>query len=207
MTALSDAMAFSSGRTLKDVVDPPLFERAAELGSRHYGLSSEVLATLKPWAVFTVLSRPRPRTGKVLDQILQDRARAKGIPVHGLETPAELVEVLDGMPMSDQIAILRDTVCNYADIIGQIDALTQHYLDRDLQGMVALNNQSHDDEALFDRLMERVLYGRHARMLERLEPHLRAGGTFIAVGALHLPGERGLLRGLEQRGYRVVAEY
>jgi len=207
MAQLSDAMNFASGSALREVLDGPLYRRVAELVDTHYGLSRELLATLKPWAIFTVLSRPRPRTGKVLDQIFQDRAKAMGIPVYGLESAAELVEVLDGMPMADQIAILRDTVCNYADIIGQIDALTRHYLDRDLQAMVALNNQSHDDEALFDRLMERVLYRRNARMLERLETHLQAGNAFIAVGALHLPGERGLLSGLERRGYRVVAEY
>jgi hypothetical protein len=38
-------------------------------------------------------------------------------------------------------------------------------------------------------------------------PLLAAGHAFIAVGALHLPGERGVLRLLEQRGYRVEAVY
>ncbi|MDH3638099.1 MAG: TraB/GumN family protein [Gammaproteobacteria bacterium] len=207
MAQLSEAMAFTSGGTLEEVITGPLYQRLADLVDSHYGLSHELLATLKPWAVFTVLSRPRPQTGKVLDQILQDRARALDKPVYGLESAAELVEVLDGMPMADQVAILKDTVCNYDEIIGQIDALTRNYLDRDLQGMVALNNQSHDDEALFDRLMERVLYQRNARILDRLETHLQAGNAFIAVGALHLPGDRGLLSGLERRGYRVVAEY
>ena len=36
---------------------------------------------------------------------------------------------------------------------------------------------------------------------DRLEAHLQRGGAFIAVGALHLPGEDGLIRLLGQRGY------
>ncbi|HYQ72222.1 MAG TPA: TraB/GumN family protein [Gammaproteobacteria bacterium] len=40
-----------------------------------------------------------------------------------------------------------------------------------------------------------------------MQPHLKAGNAFIAVGALHLPGETGLLSLLEQRGYTVRAIY
>jgi len=45
-------------------------------------------------------------------------------------------------------------------------------------------------------------------MAERMEPWLKQGGAFIAVGALHLPGEQGLIRLLRQRGYSVrVVDY
>ena len=42
-------------------------------------------------------------------------------------------------------------------------------------------------------------------MADRMEPYLQQGGVFVAVGALHLPGEEGLIRQLEQRGYTVRA--
>ncbi len=207
MAQLSRAMTFSGDETLTELLDSAVYDRLAGIAQSQYGLSREVLDGLKPWAVFTVLSRPRPQTGKVLDQILQERARTLGIPVHGLESALELTEVLDGMPIADQLAILKDTICNYDDISGQIHSLTARYLERDLAGMAALNAQAHDDEGLFDRLMERVLYRRNERILERLQTHLEAGNSFIAVGALHLPGDRGLLNGLERRGYRVSVEY
>ena len=42
-------------------------------------------------------------------------------------------------------------------------------------------------------------------MVERsLEP-LKAGGVFIAVGALHLPGETGFVNLLRKAGYQVTA--
>ncbi len=42
-------------------------------------------------------------------------------------------------------------------------------------------------------------------MAERAEPILQAGPTFIAVGALHLPGETGLVKLLRAKGYSVTA--
>jgi uncharacterized protein YbaP (TraB family) len=44
-------------------------------------------------------------------------------------------------------------------------------------------------------------------MADRLEPHLAGGDAFVAVGALHLPGQRGLLGLLEERGYSVESVY
>jgi uncharacterized protein YbaP (TraB family) len=38
-----------------------------------------------------------------------------------------------------------------------------------------------------------------------MQSRLAKGGQFIAVGALHLPGEEGVLNLLSGRGYRLTA--
>ena len=40
-----------------------------------------------------------------------------------------------------------------------------------------------------------------------VQPRLAEGGAFIAVGALHLPGESGILKHLEGRGYQLTRLY
>jgi hypothetical protein len=63
------------------------------------------------------------------------------------------------------------------------------------------------DEAVHERFMEKILYQRNERMLERVRPYLEQGDTFIAVGALHLPDKRGLLEMLEQEGHTLTVVY
>jgi hypothetical protein len=63
--------------------------------------------------------------------------------------------------------------------------------------------QSQDD-ALAKRLMDSLINQRNNRMLERMLPKLKQGRVFIAVGALHLPGEHGLLNLLRGAGYAVT---
>ena len=41
-------------------------------------------------------------------------------------------------------------------------------------------------------------------MFNRMQNYLQAGNTFVAVGALHLPGELGLLNKLRMAGYTVT---
>jgi uncharacterized protein YbaP (TraB family) len=41
-------------------------------------------------------------------------------------------------------------------------------------------------------------------MITRLDPLLQSGKTFIAVGAAHLAGEKGLLEAFRNRGYAVT---
>ena len=44
-------------------------------------------------------------------------------------------------------------------------------------------------------------------MVDRMQPELGKGSAFFAIGAMHLAGEKGVLRLLEARGYRVEKIY
>ena len=205
--AYAEMTVIPNGGTLRAHLDAALLARLTKLAQEEYGMPAEVVERLKPWAAFTLLSRPRPTTGRLMEDVLEDTAIQQRKPVYGLETIAELTSSLDGLSVEDQLSILKDTVCNHHRLPAVTQALIERYLQRDLAGMVALNARAHDDEQVFERFMQRTLYDRNRRMAERIGERLAEEQSFIAVGALHLPGEEGLLRLLEQSGFRVSAVY
>ena len=199
----NQAIYFSDDTQLKNLVNDEIYSWL-ENNIGNYGIQKDDLSRLKPWAAFTLVGRPRPVHGPTQDIVLMQLAESANIKITALETMSELVSALDGISMEDQIIILNDTVCNHGEIIRQTRDLVYMYINRDVAGIVLQNEQPHYDEAVFDRYMQQLVYDRNMRMVQKIETIMQQNNAFIAVGASHLPGKRGILKMLEQRGYSIT---
>jgi uncharacterized protein YbaP (TraB family) len=63
------------------------------------------------------------------------------------------------------------------------------------------------DEQLVKMFLLRFNEERNRTMVQRMAARLGEGGAFVAIGALHLPGETGLLSLLADQGYRITRVY
>ncbi|MBI5613059.1 MAG: TraB/GumN family protein [Gammaproteobacteria bacterium] len=207
MLAMAEAMFFNDGNTLEGVLGKDHYRRTVQaLAAR--GLPPESAQKMKPWAAMMTLSLPPPTTGLFLDLALQLEAARQSKPTYGLETMAEQVAVFDELRLEDQVELLRDSVANLHRLDRQIEELIQAYLRRDLAGLAAVERKYRIGDARLNELLtDRLLVARNRVMLERMQPRLREGNAFIAVGALHLHGNDGLLALLEKTGHRVSAVY
>ena len=196
----------SPDEKLSDLVEAPIYHYLEET-LPDYGVPLEKIPSLKPWAAFTLIGRPKPVNAATLDMVLIQTARSLNKTIIGLETMKELIEPMEKLNINDQIIILNDTVCNHKQIIQDSWELIQLYLARDLAGMMEFNNQPHYDEDVFNRYIQVILYDRNERMLERIIPYLDNCSAFIAVGALHLAGDKGLLQILKENNYIITRVY
>jgi uncharacterized protein YbaP (TraB family) len=200
---------------LQELLGPELFAYTLKLVAAHMGLGGNAepmlaagVERMKPWVVMSLLSLPRPRTGRFLDLALYDQARARHIPIDGLETFEEQLATLDGMSLEHQIELLKDVVCDYEALQEQLSQLIELYLQQDLAGlMVMATNYGGEHADLHRELLRRVAWERNRTMAERLVSRLRHGGVFVAIGALHLPGPEGVLFRLQQAGFTVERAY
>jgi len=205
--ALANRMVYADGRDLASVAGADLFGKAAAI-TTGLGLPEHLLRMFKPWAVALVLSAPPQDPTQVLDVVLARAAKEQGKPVHELEGMEEQIAVLEGMPESDQVVLLQQAVDERERLPQIIGRVIDAYLARDLAGMWRLSQETTGERRrLNDVLADRLLYQRNERMVERMEPRLAEGGAFVAVGALHLYGSRGVPALLESRGYRVTLVY
>jgi len=201
-----DSVFFKDGQLLSDLIKAPIYQYL-EKTLPDYGVPIEKIPNLKPWAAFTLIGRPKPVNAATLDMLLIETARSLNKTIISLENMKELIEPMENLNADDQIIILNDTVCNHRQIIQDSWELVQLYLERNLAGMMAFNNQTHFDEDVFDRYIQKILYSRNEKMLERIIPYLNMGSAFIAVGSLHLAGEKGLLKTLKKKNYNITRIY
>ena len=204
----SVAMLMPDGRALSDIIDRRLFAQVLQ-AIQARGIPEVVLDRMKPWAAAVVLSMPASDTGQVLDMMLYQNALQQGKNVHGLETVQEQLDVFEVLSEKDQVAMLQDAVDNFSELDAMHAELLQAYKQRDLGGLMALNEiaMGNGNERLAGEFQQRLIVDRNHRMSDRMQPYLRQGKVFVAVGALHLPGEEGLLNLLEQQGFSVRRLY
>ena len=204
--AFLNNMYFKDRQLLDGLLEHELLEELKIL-IKDYGIEPEQVSRLKPWAAFSIIGRPRPVRAPTQEMNLMQIGLQSGLEVKELESMQEIVSSLDELSMDDQIIILKDTICNHANIIRDTKKLIDLYVARDLEGIVAFNNQPHYDEEIFERFMYQILYKRNAKVIDIIETEFAKGNTFVAIGASHLADEKGILNELQKRGYELTAIY
>jgi hypothetical protein len=174
------------------------------------GMPEDAIKRLKPWAIMVIISMPEVKTGLFLDKILEEKATRLNKPIYGLETAEEQIQTLDSTPLAEQVILLKETLDYIDEMPSILEKLHQLYISRNLTKMMAFSKEyskSEHHQPIVEAFMKRLVDDRNIRMVERMEKYLQKGKAFIAVGALHLPGEKGLLKLLEARGYRISSVY
>lgn len=197
----------SYAQGLRDMIPPADYQRLEDALAERVKLPRPFINRMRPWAAAVTLQYPVPTTdGITLDVRLQQRAKAMQKTLFGLETPAEQFRIFDRMPFDKQLVMLQDSIAGIADIDKHNAEFMQAYISRDLKALHKLADESFamtSDAELRDYLRENLLTARNHTMAERMQPRLRAGNVLIAIGALHLMGDEGILPLLEKDGWRI----
>jgi uncharacterized protein YbaP (TraB family) len=158
-----------------------------------------------------ILSAPHLKTGRFLDLRLYEQAKQDGKLICSIETVEEQVAVFAQIPLEDQLALLQEIVNEPQAVEKQMQKMIPLYLRRDLSGLLALSADTTgippEGQRRVATFFKRLLDDRNQRIAARLLPRINTRSTFIAVGALHLPGPGGLLQLLTDRGYNISIVY
>ena len=181
MMSSSAAMLIMDGRSLKDIVGEPLFSKAAA-AMQVRGMPEMMTEHMQPWAVAVALSMPTPETGQVLDMVLYQDALQAGKQLYGLETINEQLDVFTTMPLADQVTMLQDAVEHFQEMDILYAQLLSAWKQRDLARLVAINEKAlaTGDQRFVDDFQKRLIVQRNYLMVERMQPYLKGGKTFVA---------------------------
>ncbi|MCR9139862.1 MAG: TraB/GumN family protein [Alphaproteobacteria bacterium] len=203
----------TDGSTLQSLLEGDDLRRVeAALDERNVPMV--LVSRMKPWMVFSIIAAPScelERRGKgvpFLDKKLADDAIAGGKTLKGLETLAEQMSILTNLPIDLQVRLLAETAALGDTLDDMMATMTDLYLAGQINMIMPLiefgARESGGDHGAYAQFERDMVETRNRNMAERLQPMLQDGNAFVAVGALHLPGEDGLVQLLRERGYRVT---
>ena len=206
-----EAGQFEDGRRLEPLIGAEAYAKVVAM-LRERQVADEVIARLKPWAVLAnVTVTPEDYEKVTLDQKLIELARARKLRVLGLEGVEEQISVFERIPQDTQVELLKHALGHRDELAALIEPAIQAWMNRDLAGVRSASIRAaelYPDVAEHYRILfQRIVENRSIVMAHRLFVPLREGGAFIAVGANHLYGMRGMLALIEKQGYRVERVY
>jgi len=172
-----------------------------------YIIQTERVDRFRPWAVATLMEVIGEDKGSVLDEKIRAEAIKAGKPIFGLETMDEQKDALSSLPNSIQVRMLKDAIDHYPDMLRDKEELVKAYVAKDGRKIQSLEEKevtSNNDRELQDILYDRLLVKRNRVMVQRLLPRLEKQSLLVSVGVMHLLGEDGILRQLEQHGYFIT---
>ncbi|MBV1880548.1 MAG: TraB/GumN family protein [Pseudomonadales bacterium] len=199
-------MLLQNGKRLSDYITGQELKVVVE-SLTPASFNAQMVALLKPWAATLLLSMPKSSEGIAMDAILQERFISLKKPVHQLESPMEQINLFEQLSIADQVEMLRETIAEVDTIDTLLEETLRLYLSEDIAGLLQLNNEyvSASNSKVLTLFLRQLVENRNHTMFDRMQVRLKEGNAMIAVGALHLPGNEGLLFLLESAGYRLIS--
>jgi uncharacterized protein YbaP (TraB family) len=137
---------------------------------------------------------------KGIDESFQIFAKENNKKVIGLETVAFQGELLFGTDLEKQKKALLKAIQENAKNKVKVKELYHYYITQNMEKMNGFFKEEDEDSKEF---MNDMLKNRNKNWLNQLPDLMRNNSLFIAVGAGHLVGNDGLIKGLLNLGYTV----
>jgi uncharacterized protein YbaP (TraB family) len=178
------------------------------------GTPKEMAHHLKLWMLALAASLPKCEVdGQAeelpeVDESFAKIAQANHTPVIALETIDEQMSAVASISAPLAAMTLKSAARGGALADGGYATLLSLYVQKKptaaLVVLEAAPGVSDEERKVTAELTRRLLGDRNDVMAARAAPLLEKGGAFVAVGALHLSGKRGLVELLRGRGWKVT---
>ncbi|TWF50275.1 TraB/GumN family protein [Neorhizobium alkalisoli] len=213
MLAKPELTMFTDGTSIETLLSKPDLD-LLQAGLMKRGIPLAAVSRMKPWMLMAFVSIPACETARkaqnaaFLDKQLALDAAAQGKAVKGLETFAEQLSTLAAIPIDQHMQSLIETIKLGPKLDDVFETMTDLYLSGDMGLTVPFLKtaapEGEDEAAGYGDFEELVVRRRNHTMAERAAPILDKGGAFIAVGALHLSGDEGLVELFRKQGFTVT---
>ena len=139
------------------------------------------------------------------DSYFQLVAAEKGKKIIGLETVDQQIAILfNNNNLERQADILVETVQKKDSILNEMIQLNKLYKVGKIEKLIDLSKRKGNITDMTDEEYAKLVDNRNADWMTKLPGLFKESSCFVAVGAMHLGGKKGLIKLLEKEGYKVT---
>ena len=198
---------FTNGQTLESVLPRDAYTRLAQRMTAT-GLPIEMVKMMRPWMVELTLSGLElqragfdPELG--IDVHYRRKAAQNGMALNMLETAAEQIDYLAGLPLDVQVSQLQQTLTEGDAELREVREIAAAWRAGDTAAIERLLLKGMKESPAY---YQSLVVDRNRRWIPRIESCLSTGSCFVVVGAAHMVGSDGLIAMLKQKGYRITQQ-
>ena len=198
-------MMLKDGQTVKSMLSDEEYKKLNDFITENTGMSLDLFNGMKP---FGVLSLVLAKSANCDDAVAYETefvkiAKEQNEEVLGLETIESQIAIFDSIPYKDQLDNLLSMAEEGMDKArADLAVLDTFHKNEDLEGMFKLASETEEMTAEFSNLL---LDNRNKNWIPEIGKFAKDKPTFFGVGALHLPGENGVINLLRKEGYTLTA--
>ena len=184
------------GQDLVQLVGIRKYDRLKKMLYRSFSIDVEPLRNTLPLFIINILTEQILAKSRSvpLDTFLWQYAENNQRELRGVETFAEQLDTLSKIPLASQIKSLIEIGKHPKKFRRQIGGLMKLYISGDI---VELHKRS---KKSLGKQRKLLLYDRNKVMGSRILNLIDENSSFIAIGAGHLAGKKGVLRIIKNKG-------
>lgn len=173
--------------------------------AQQFGRLSPQALTMQLTVLMYLKKNPKFNLNQTFDEHFQNKAKEQGKPVGALETIDFQINLLyKGQSEERQKELLLCLADNKDMYEMQTENIIKAFFTQDLKAVNdAMDEKLNNSCDYTPQEKDELIYNRNADWIKKMPEIMKKKSTFFAVGAGHLPGERGMLELLRQAGYKV----
>jgi len=178
---------------------PKQYDRYRKIVKKSFGIDLLDFERYTPFFINNLISERCLTKSKnqALDHFLWNFAMESGKEMTGVETLADQLKILQSIPMDFQVKAFRSSLKNVSGFKKKLQKLNTYYAEGNFKELYQISKKS------MGKIRKLMIYDRNLFMKERILNIISGNPSFIAVGAAHLFGQKGLIQLLRKEGYKV----
>jgi uncharacterized protein YbaP (TraB family) len=198
-------MKMRGDTTLSDLLTKDEYKKVKEHFNAKGGLMPfAMLENFKPLMTAAMLSEQQFATCDhmiSMEQLIMKEAKNADIPLKGLETMNYQLSIFDKIPYKLQAKQLYQMITRTdKHEKDELTILTDAYRKQQLEKLEELTTK---DDMGIQNFTDVLLYDRNKNWTEKMQSMMSKSAVVVAVGAGHLPGQKGVINLLRKAGYKV----